>query len=115
VYVQRFPISGSPLLISTQGGAQPRWRRDGRELFYVAPDERLMAADIKLSASLEAGSPHQLFQLQIDGSQNMDANRNQFDVSLNGQQFLVNTLVREPVRRAVTTVLLNWTAALKRQ
>jgi eukaryotic-like serine/threonine-protein kinase len=110
VYVQRFPTSGAPLPISTNGGMQPRWRRDGHELFYIAPDQKLMSVDIRVSPTFEAGSPKELFQLHVDRSQ--EGVRNYYDVSADGQRFLVNTVVKEPTR-AVTTVLLNWTAALK--
>ena len=50
VYLQTFPVPGERMLVSTGGGVQPRWRRDGRELFYVAPDARLMAVPITISS-----------------------------------------------------------------
>ncbi|MFN2480058.1 MAG: protein kinase, partial [Pyrinomonadaceae bacterium] len=55
VYVQTFPASGGRWRVSTGGGSQPRWRRDGRELFYIAPDRKLMAVSIKPGAAFEAG------------------------------------------------------------
>ena len=49
IYVQTFPVTGGKWQISVAGGLQPRWRRDGQELFYVAPDNRLMAAPIRVA------------------------------------------------------------------
>ena len=54
VYVQPFPGPGGKWQISTSGGIEPRWRRDGKELFYIAPDGKLMAAPIQ-SAGTDAG------------------------------------------------------------
>ncbi|MCA1660594.1 MAG: hypothetical protein LC642_08695, partial [Verrucomicrobiaceae bacterium] len=54
VYVQTFPASGGRWRVSTDGGRQPRWRRDGRELFYITADGKLMAVDVKLGATFEA-------------------------------------------------------------
>jgi eukaryotic-like serine/threonine-protein kinase len=61
VYVQTFPASSGKWRISTGGGCQPRWRRDGRELFYIAADRNLMAVDVKLGSTFEAGVPKPLF------------------------------------------------------
>ncbi len=47
VYVQSFPASSGKVQVSTQGGADPRWRRDGKELFYLAADHKLMAVEVK--------------------------------------------------------------------
>src|SRR6266540_1964361 len=58
VYVQPFPASGAKWQISSGGGMQPRWRHDGKELFYLAPNKKLMAVDVNLSnCTLEAGVP----------------------------------------------------------
>jgi serine/threonine protein kinase/WD40 repeat protein len=121
VYVRGFPTSGEKWQqISSNGGTQPRWRRDGRELFYIAPDQKLMAASIKTSTTFEAGSPVELFQLRLNMSQSLDSIRN-YDVSADGQRFLVNTIVGpriggpgEPAS-ALIEVIMNWNAAEKRQ
>src|SRR5262249_57200415 len=57
VYVQTFPVSTAKWRISTAGGSQPRWRRDGKEIFYVSPDHRLMAVPVKGGGGLEGGGP----------------------------------------------------------
>ncbi|MCA1642389.1 MAG: protein kinase [Acidobacteria bacterium] len=65
VYVQSFPAAGGKWQISTGGGDQPQWRRDGRELFYMAPDKTLMAVPIAAGGSFEPGSPAALFATHI--------------------------------------------------
>ena len=63
VYVQTFPVSTAKWRVSTNGGTQPRWRRDGKEIFYLASDSRLMAVAVSAGASFEAGIPAALFEL----------------------------------------------------
>ena len=65
VYVQTFPAPGGRWRVSTGGGTQPRWRRDGRELFYIAAGRKLMAADVKPGATFEAGVPKLLFDTRV--------------------------------------------------
>jgi eukaryotic-like serine/threonine-protein kinase len=114
VYVQRFPRGGGKTPISTQGGARPRWRRDGRELFYISADEKLMAVDVKQGETFGAGVPHALFQVRIrDWTNRIDyvyASDN-YAVSVDGQRILVN--VPTDQRSPSITVVLNWTAGLK--
>ena len=109
VYIQSFPLSGGKWLVSTAGGAQPHWRRDGKELLYMAADRRLMAVDVTAGSSFEARAPKALFQTQVV---RYDA-PNRYDVSADGQRFLVNCPVGE-VSQTPITVVLNWTAGLKR-
>ncbi|HJU61452.1 MAG TPA: protein kinase, partial [Candidatus Binatia bacterium] len=65
VYVQSFPASGGKWQVSTTGGAQPQWRSDGKELFYMAPDRRLMAVDVRPQQNFEVGAAKLLFQTQV--------------------------------------------------
>ena len=51
IYVRGFPQTGGKWLVSVAGGTQPRWRRDGREIYYVAPDNKLMAVEVKPSGA----------------------------------------------------------------
>jgi hypothetical protein len=110
VYVRPFPGPGQPVRISTGGGGQPRWRGDTRELFYVTPDGRMMAASVKIAGDVfEPGAPEPLFQLQFTPQLNID----QYAVTEDGQRFLVV----EPVGSAAPTpitVVLNWPALLAR-
>jgi Tol biopolymer transport system component len=86
IYVQSFPGSGAPFQVSIAGGSQVRWRRDGRELFYVAPDRRLMAVPIRLTQNtgqIDIGASVPLFSLGAGALVN-------YMVSPDGQRFLVN-------------------------
>jgi len=110
VYVQTFPVSTAKWRVSTAGGTQPRWRRDGKELFYLAPDSRLTAVDVTAGSSFEAGVPRALFEI---GSTPGVGLRHRYDVTSDGQRFLV---VRgtETQETSPITVVLNWTADLKK-
>jgi hypothetical protein len=94
-----------------RGGAQPRWRRDGEELFYLALDGRLMAVSVNATpAGIETGPPRPLFDTGIRGG--FLDRRNQYGVRKDGQRFLVNTLP-ERLSDEPVTVITNWTAELK--
>ena len=68
IYVQPFPAANAKWQISTEGGTMPRWRADGKELFFIAPDAKLMAAAVTASdATFEAAPPVALFQTRIVG------------------------------------------------
>jgi serine/threonine protein kinase len=62
VYVQAFPKSGNVIRVSSNGGSEPHWRRDGRELFFIGADRMVMAVPVVLGTSFQAGSPVALFQ-----------------------------------------------------
>jgi hypothetical protein len=111
VYVQSFPAAGSKRQVSSDGGAQPRWRRTGGELFYLAPDQVLMAAAVKPGSPLEIGRPSTLFRTRLDfaGTQGPFFMAG-YDVSADGQQFVLNVPPEQSV--APMTVIVNWTAAL---
>jgi hypothetical protein len=111
VYVQSFPASGGKSLVSTDGGADPRWRRDGKELFYLSTDRKLMAVPVNGETTFEPGLPKGLFQTRVPALTVYD--RNLYAVTKDGQRFLINTVVDEAVSSPVTLVL-NWTAGLKR-
>jgi hypothetical protein len=111
--VQSFPVAGHRRTISIDGGAQPRWRRDGKELFYLSSDRRLMSVKIdqKLDAQgvLEVSDPEPLFQTHIRGA--LVPSWLEYTVTANGQRFLICETERMD---SSMTVLLNWTAALGR-
>ena len=109
VYVQTFPASGGKWRVSTGGGVQPRWRRDGRELFYIAADQKLMAVDVKLGATFEAGVPKVLFGTRVPTLRNF---RNHYAVSADGQRFLINSTIEETSSTPIS-VVVNWTAEVK--
>ena len=96
--------------MSANGGAQVRWRRDGKELFYIALDGRLMAVPIRVGSTaqtIEAGSPVPLFATRVGGALSYPENQ-QYDVSPDGQRFLINTIIEEAP--SPITVILNWKA-----
>lgn len=104
VYVQDFPKPTGKWKVSTEGGAEPRWRRDGRELFYIA-GRKLMAADVRTdAASFHAGAPRVLFEANLDPR---TAIRNRYVVSPDGQRFLIITSA-EQADTAPLTVVVNW-------
>ena len=112
IYVRPFAGSqskaGSKLPISTNGGSQVRWRRDGKELFYIALDGRLMSVPIHFasnSKALEPGVPVPLFAARLNASQVFP--RCEYVVSQDGQRFLINV---EETSTAPITVILNWKA-----
>jgi Tol biopolymer transport system component len=109
VYVRKFPDAAGKWQVSTRGGTQPRWRRDGKELFYLALDGRLMAVTVATSNNaIETGAPRELFNTGITGS--FLDRRNQYVVTRDGQRFLVN-ISAEDENSAPITVVLNWGSA----
>ncbi len=91
--------------ISTHGGIQPRWSPDGKDVYYISPDGKLMAVPIKVtSGTLEAGAPVPLFAPKIFGVDSVD-NGLQYDVSKDGR-FLLNTVSDDA---SPITVIVNWT------
>jgi serine/threonine protein kinase len=108
VYVQRFPGPGTKWPISTNGGAQVRWARNGRELFYLSLDGQLMAVSIRLDAEREivtADAPVALFGTHVGSP--VSVFRQQYVVSPDGLRFLFNTLVDDD-RVSPITIIQNW-------
>jgi Tol biopolymer transport system component len=119
IYVQTFPETGGKWQISVGGGLQPRWRRDGQELFYIAPDHRLMAAPIHLAPgtrALEASAAVALFQTKLATGVNIVPAgfqaRPQYAVAADGR-FLMNVFADEGVTSPIT-IVQNWTVGLKK-
>jgi Tol biopolymer transport system component len=102
VFVQSVPIGRGRWRISTAGGAQPLWRRDGRELFYRADDGGVMAVPIAGEGGFSPGVPGLLFRFTAFG---LISVRQQFAVSPDGQRFLINRVLPESGR---TILLQNW-------
>jgi dipeptidyl aminopeptidase/acylaminoacyl peptidase len=89
VYVSRFPEGGRKWLVSAAGGSQARWRRDGKELFYLAPDKRVMAAAVMPGRDdFDVGAIEPLFSIDLPYFP-----YHAFDVAADGQRFIVNTIV----------------------
>jgi Tol biopolymer transport system component len=112
VYVRSFPDRGGKWPVSTSGGVQPKWRSDQKQLFYISADKKLMVVDVKMDgANFEPSVPKALFDLRLRGG--LPGPRNWYTVSKDGQRFLVSTDLEEATARLIT-VVLNWTADLKR-
>jgi eukaryotic-like serine/threonine-protein kinase len=117
IYVRPFPEPGGKWQVSTAGGTQPRWQRDGSELFYLAPDNRLMAVTIRpgsIAGTIDAGAPVGLFATRLASGASIGSAGNvpaaQYSVAANGR-FLMNVDAGQPVASPIT-VILNWEAAL---
>jgi Tol biopolymer transport system component len=107
IYVQSFPTpGGGKRLISSNGGDQPAWRRDGKELFYLSLDRKLMAVEVQTGATFEAAAPQPLFHVRVPVI-NITLFRNHYTVSPDGQKFLVVT-IPEMSAAAPLVVELNW-------
>ncbi|HEV7922249.1 MAG TPA: protein kinase, partial [Thermoanaerobaculia bacterium] len=88
IYVQPFPPTGAKWQVSGSGGEQPRWRRDGRELFFVGPDKKLMAAGVTLGAgAFDASPPKPLFDTTL--SVGYLGISQSYDVDRDGQRFVI--------------------------
>jgi serine/threonine protein kinase len=116
IYVQSFPAAsggGSKTQVSRDGGDQPRWRRDGKELFYLSLDGKLMAVDVTEGPVFKTGAPKSLFQaLAVRGRRESLLGVLRWDVASNGKRFLINTM-KTPSDSL--TVVLNWDAEMKKK
>jgi eukaryotic-like serine/threonine-protein kinase len=124
IYIQPFPAppnGGSKTPISRDGGSQPRWRRDGKELFYVSPEGKLMAADVTEEPIFKASVPKTLFQVPVAQIGHPEVNDEMgtgslqvlgWDVAPDGKRLLIDTATKSSES---VTVLLNWTAELKKE
>jgi eukaryotic-like serine/threonine-protein kinase len=109
IYAQPFPEPGGKVQISTNGGTQPRWRHDGKEMFYLAPGNSLMSVPIKVSTggdSLEPGPPVTLFRTRIV-SNAVAGGRQEYAVARDGQRFLAVAASGDTAASPIT-ILLNW-------
>jgi serine/threonine protein kinase len=105
VYVRPHPQSGGKWQVSTAGGFAPTWRRDGRELYYVSVDGKLMVAEITVKGStLEASSPRPLFEMRGVN----------YDVMSDGRRFILNIPVETQLALPLTLVV-NWDVEVKKK
>jgi hypothetical protein len=104
VYVQSFPTPGNKVLISANGGDQPAWRRDGKELYYLAPDHKLMAVAVKPGATFDGGEPQVPFQTRAPAT-NLLSIRNHYAPAADGLKFLVRTM---PEGQSTVPLVILW-------
>ncbi len=112
IYVTSFPGTAGKWQVSRGGGSEPRWRGDGKELFYIAPNGMLMAVPVDATNSFATGTPEPLFQIHgraVISSTDVFT----YDVTKDGKRFLVNRYVK-PEHVPPLTILLN-TAGTKSQ
>jgi hypothetical protein len=116
VFIQAFPGPGGKKQVSTNGGVDPRWGRDGRELFYVAPDGKLMAVSIHVDAdgrALDLGPPTALFPLAMGASITLGrVTRPQYAVAPDGR-FLMSVTADDNAPSPIS-IVLNWANLLKK-
>jgi serine/threonine protein kinase/Tol biopolymer transport system component len=107
IYVRPFAKPGEPVPISTAGGVYPRWSRDGKELYFIAPDAKMMAVPIRATAeAIDAGVPVALFQTRrVGGGSNVIGRGHQYDVGRDGR-FIIN--VDAEASAPPLTLLWNW-------
>jgi Tol biopolymer transport system component len=109
IYVMPYPSPGRKYQISTTGGYRPNWRRDGEEIFYFAPDLKLVAVEIKADESgLKVGQVQPLFQMPPAGGDT------DFDVTADGQKFLIKRALQSKSESQLTLVV-NWPAELRKK
>jgi serine/threonine protein kinase len=112
VYVTSFPAAQGKWQVSSGGGEQPRWRGDGKELFYLSSDGKVMSAPVTEGANFDVGAPVPLFQANpreaVGTSEQLF-----YDVSRDGQRFLINTEVKQAEVEPMS-VVLNWAAKLNK-
>ena len=108
VHVQTFPLTDRQWTISTTGGYEPRWRADGREMYYLSLDQKLMVVRVGPGPSI--GAPTELFRVRVAGG--VSEQRTHYVPSGDGRRFLINTPTGDEAMVPIT-VVLNWTAGLK--
>ena len=108
IYVDTFPSPGPRHQVSTSGGFQPRWRRDGKALFFVTPDRRLMSVSFEGPDTPRLGIPRALFELPIENP-TLGLSASSYDVDPFGRRFLVSRAL--PTLPEVFTVVTDWQAA----
>jgi Tol biopolymer transport system component len=112
IYVIPFPPSarGGKWLVSRGGGVQARWHRNGRELFYISPDSKMMSVEVNTRPVFQSGTPHPLFQTEIVDTR-VRTGPISWDVAPDGNRFLIIT--PNSSETSALTVVLNWKAGLR--
>ena len=109
VYVRPFPGLGAKRQISTAGGGEPQWRRDGKELFYLSLDNKIMAVSVNADSTFHAGSPVALFAVHPSSS----FYGTSYDASPDGQKFLINSVSADQGSPPLS-LMIHWPALLEK-
>lgn len=112
VYIRSFPDGATKIRVSTAGGDEPEWRRDGHELFYLAPDSTLMAVGVRENGNtVSVDVPQPLFLTNVERARVI---RNNYTASPDGQRFLVMSPIVHPSASPLVGIL-NWAAGLSKR
>lgn len=109
IYVTSFPEPQGKWQVSTGGGEQPRWRGDGKELFYLSSNNNMMVAPVTIGAKFDSGTPIPLFQ----ANPREQLSLNDVFVRRDGKEFLINTRVRQ-AETVPMSVVPNWDAKVNK-
>jgi Tol biopolymer transport system component len=112
VHVASFPSFGEKRPVSQNGGVAPKWRRDGKELFFIMPPGTLMSADVRAGSEFEIGVPRPVFRFSASALLGVPMSSPLYDVTGDGSKFLLNEALQgstDPI-----SVVLNWPAELRR-
>ena len=111
VYVQAFGNHTGKWRVSSNGGRMPRWRADGKELFYIIGDSQFMSVPIETGDTFKIGNPVPLFRMQLAELGVSAENRTEYAVSSDGKRFLINKRIEEATPSFIT-IITNWTQSL---
>jgi serine/threonine protein kinase len=114
IYVQSFPTPGGKWQVTNEGGIQPQWRRDGRELYYLAPNRKLMAASTQQAPTFSAGVPQALFEAPISLT-GVNDSRARYVFMPDGQRALVVATHPESATASAIRVVINWPSTLQKK
>ena len=109
VFVQDFPAGAAKFQVSVAGGTEPRWRRDGRELYFLGADGRMMAVDVEMTPTFRLGVPRPLFQTRLNL---LTPPARRYGVTADGSRFLMNVPVGTNAVAPIT-VIMNWASGMK--
>jgi Tol biopolymer transport system component len=113
IYVRPFPdANAGKWLVSSGGGNQPVWRNDGKELFYISADSKMMAVDVSSVPTFKSGTPKALFPTSIMAG-SLATNPTRYGVSADGKRFIIHSVLKETAGAPIT-VLLNWQGGLRK-
>ena len=114
IYISSFPKPTGKLQVSIAGGLNPRWKHDGRELYYLAPDKMLMAVELReTGGSLQVAFLRPMFEM-FQAMFLTGAGMNQYDVTRDGSRFVIDSVITDE-SSAPLNLVQNWTAELKKK
>ena len=109
IFVQSFPEPGMRYQVSRDGGTLPQWRADGKEIYFLSPDLKLMVAAVDQTKMFEVGAPTMLFETTASAP----GPGQQYSASRDGRRFLINAVVRDDAKSPLT-IVTNWLGAVQR-